>query len=212
MNVKNDSLNRLIQELARFPGLGEKSAERLAMHLFKMSEPDRNSFVQSILAIKNVRYCRQCFNFVTTNNGVQNTLCDICSDARRDQSIVCVVETHDDFRGMEKTGSFNGVYHILLGRIAPLEDCGPDRLTIGQLLNRIRQNVNIKELILGTNPTMEGDNTSLYIRQELPKALAPGRQLKITRLARGIPAGSTIGYINKSTLTDSLSGRQECDK
>ncbi|MFH1227192.1 MAG: toprim domain-containing protein, partial [Planctomycetota bacterium] len=127
-------------------------------------------------------------------------------------NVICVVETHDDFRGIEKTGSYSGVYHILLGRIAPLEDCGPDKLTIGQLLNRIRQDANIRELILATNPTMEGDNTALYLKQEIANILPQGRQVKITRLARGIPAGSTIGYINKATLSESLSGRQEYAK
>jgi len=291
MNVKNDNLNRLIQEIARLPGLGEKSAERLAMHIFKMSEPERNNFIQSIIAVKNVRHCQRCFNFITSPDATVGTpltlrnngnLCDICSDTRRDQNVICAVETHDDFRGIEKTGFYNGVYHILLGRIAPLEDCGPDKLTIAQLLDRIRQNTNISELILATNPTMEGDNTALYIKQEIAKILAQGpeiipseilpsdtecpqdtkcrasgtplpeiigtsftlrtlrpdakfipplagvgtpltlrpdatvgtpltlrRQIKITRLARGIPSGSAIGYSNKTTLTESLSGRQE---
>ncbi|MFH1228188.1 MAG: toprim domain-containing protein, partial [Planctomycetota bacterium] len=216
MNVKSDNLTRLIQEIARFPGLGEKSAERLAMHIFRMPEAERNNFIQSILAVKNVRYCQRCFNFITSNNdadpvrdrppsgdrksetlisplskdkakeavlnktsfisnGANSNLCDICSDARRDQNVICVVETHDDFRGIEKTGSYSGVYHILLGRIAPLEDCGPDKLTIAQLLNRIRQDANIRELILATNPTMEGDNTALYLKQEIANILPQGR-------------------------------------
>lgn len=218
MNVKNNnSLMRLSEELAKLPGLGEKSAERLAFHIFRMADAERNSLVQGILAVKNIKHCPTCFSLITNSNhqagaGAEAPLCAICSDTQRDRSVLCVVETYDDLWGIEKTGAYNGLYHTLLGRIAPLENSGPDNLTIGKLVARLKADHNIKEIILATNPTLEGDNTALYLQQQIAALATPQHQFRITRLARGIPTGSTIGYANKITLSESLKGRQEYRK
>jgi recombination protein RecR len=205
---------RLAEELAKLPGLGEKSAERLAFHIFRMPESERNSLVQGILAVKNIRHCPTCFSLITnhTQTESETLLCAICTDSQRDKSVLCVVETYDDLWGIEKTGAYNGLYHTLLGRIAPLENCGPDNLTINKFIARLKADSNIKEIILATNPTLEGDNTALYLQQQIAALATPQSQIKITRLARGIPTGSTIGYANKITLSESLKGRQECRK
>ena len=192
------SVTDLMNELAKLPGVGKKSAERLAYHILRQSKTEAMALAGAIRNVKdNVRYCSRCFNL---SEGEE---CLICQDPRREQSTLCVVQQPRDLMALEQTGVYRGLYHVLLGRIAPLEGIGPDQLTIDALVERIRGGT-FKEVIMATNPTIEGDGTSLYISNllaELP--------VKITRLARGITSGSVLEYANKEMLTDALSGRQQ---
>jgi len=193
-------LSRLIFELSKLPGLGERSAERLAFYMLKMSEPERVNLAEAVLALREVKLCRKCYNFVSRNSDV---CCQVCSDEARDQSVICVVEQPEDLWKIEKTAIFNGIYHVLHGVISPLDGTGPEHIYLKQLIARIKE-TKPKEIILSTNPTAEGDHTALYILREL-KPL----QLKVTRLGRGIPAGSSIEYLNKAILIDALRERKE---
>ena len=196
-----ESLRKLMDMLARLPGVGARSAERMAFHLLKGPREDALALSDAIRAVKDqVRHCSICFNLTETDP------CSICTDSQRDHSVICVVEQPKDLLQLESTGVFRGVYHVLLGRIAPLENIAPSDLTIPQLMARVAENggTAVREIILATNPTMEGDGTSLYIQQEVGK-IAP--QVSITRLARGLPAGAQIEYSNKAILADALSGR-----
>jgi len=197
---ETNSLARLISELSKLPGLGERSAERLSFHILKLSDKNRQDLIDSILSINDIKLCAKCFNFVGNNS---NDLCDICSDESRDTSIICVVEQIEDLWRIEKTAIYKGLYHVLHGVICPLDGKGPEDIKIEQLILRIKEN-KPKEIILSTNPTIEGDNTALYIQKELKSF-----QIKITRLGRGIPAGSNIEYLNKAILSDALRERKE---
>lgn len=203
-------LSNLIFELSKLPGLGERSAERLAFHMLKLSEQERKNITDAIITLRNVKLCKRCFNFIsassTTGSNIGNNteaLCEICSDANRDQTVICVVEQPEDLWKIEKTAVFKGVYHVLHGVISPLDGTGPEQIYLRQLIHRIKER-KPKEIILSTNPTAEGDNTALYIQKEI-KSLP----VKITRLGRGIPAGSSIEYLNKAILIDALKERKE---
>jgi recombination protein RecR len=192
-----ETVNILIKELSRLPGIGKKSAERIAYHLLKVTKDEALALADAIRSVKeNVRYCKQCYHLS------EQELCEICRDTRRDTSILCVVEQPRDLIALETTGAYNGLYHVLLGRLSPLDHIGPDQLTIAALIKRIRSG-EIRELIMGTNPTVEGDGTALYIMSQLE-----GTPLQITRLARGIVTGSVLEFANKEMLSDALSGRQ----
>ncbi len=192
-----ESVNVLIKELSRLPGIGKKSAERIAYHLLKVSKDEALALADAIRSVKeNVRYCKQCYNLS------EQELCEICRDARRDTSTICVVEQPRDLIALESTAAYNGLYHVLLGRLSPLDGVGAEQLTIGALIKRIKSGT-IKELIMGTNPTVEGDGTALYIMSQLE-----GSSVRITRLARGITTGSVLEFANKEMLSDALSGRQ----
>ena len=192
-----ESVNQLIKELTRLPGIGKVSAERITYHLLKVTKDEALALADAIRNAKeNLRYCRQCYHLS------EQELCEICRDARRDQSIVCVVEQPRDLIALEATGVFNGLYHVLLGRLSPLDGVTPDQLTIAALIKRIKSGA-IKELIMGTNPTVEGDGTALYIMSRLEDT-----PVQITRLARGIVTGSVLEFANKEMLSDALSGRQ----
>jgi len=192
-----ETVNTLIKELSRLPGIGKKSAERIAYHLLKVTKDEALALADAIRSVKeNVRYCKQCYHLS------EQELCEICRDTRRDTSILCVVEQPRDLIALETTGAYNGLYHVLLGRLSPLDHIGPDQLTIAALIKRIR-NGEIRELIMGTNPTVEGDGTALYIMSQLE-----GTPVQITRLARGIVTGSVLEFANKEMLSDALSGRQ----
>jgi len=214
-----ESLRRLMEMLARLPGVGSRSAERMAFHLLKNSREDALALADAIRAVKDqVRHCSICFNLTETDP------CNICTDPARDHAVICVVEQPKDLLQLESTGIYKGVYHVLLGRIAALENIHPADLTIPQLLERVkplaassppaspesppatdhRPLTTVKEIILATNPTMEGDGTALHLQKELA-ALAPN--LAVTRLARGLPAGAQIEYSNKAILADALTGR-----
>jgi recombination protein RecR len=192
-----ESLNKLIEEFGRLPGIGPKSAERLAFYILKAKPAEALALADAIRDLKEkIRRCDICFNFAEQN------ICQICSDDRRDKSIICVVEQPKDLISLEKTGSCKWVYHVLGGHIAPLEGIEPDDLTIKQLIERVHAG-GVKELIMATNPNMAGDGTSLYISSLLRAA-----DVKITRLARGLPTGSTIEYASGKMLADAIIGRQ----
>lgn len=192
------SVAEMIDQLGRLPGIGKKSAERLAYHLLRVPKGEALALADSIRAVReNVRYCEQCFNLSEQAN------CPICADPARDQTRICIVEQPRDLMSLEQSGAYRGLYHVLLGKIAPLEGIGPDQLTIDPLIERIRRG-NIAEIIMATNPTVEGDGTSLYISnllQEFP--------LQVTRLARGITAGSVLEFTNREILADAVNGRQK---
>jgi recombination protein RecR len=197
MSQITKSLSSLIQELTKLPGIGPKSAERLAYHLLRVHKKEALALAAAIKEMReNVSYCPDCFNLS------EGGLCAICSNPNRDHSLLCVVEQPRDLAALEDSGVYRGLYHILLGRIAPLENIGAEQLTIDRLIQRIEQG-DFKELILATNPTVEGDGTALYISN-----LLAGHSIALTRLARGVTAGSILEYTNKEVLADALSGRR----
>jgi recombination protein RecR len=191
------SVVNLINEFAKLPGIGRKSAERLAYHVLRVHKNEALGLADAIRAVKeNVRYCRICYNLSEEEE------CEICRDPRREKDVLCVVEQPRDLIALEQAGVYRGLYHVLLGRIAPLEGIGPEQLTIDALIARVRTG-NFKELIMANNPTVEGDGTALYITNLLGDS-----PTKITRLARGITCGSVLEFANKEILADAISGRQ----
>lgn len=192
-----ETVNKLIEELARLPGIGTKTAERLAFHILKSKPADALALAQAISDVKTkIKQCKTCFNFAETES------CPICSDTRRDKTRICVVEQPKDVIVLEKTGQCKWVYHVLGGHIAPLDGIEPADLTIDKLIERIKAG-GIEEVIMATNPNMVGDGTSLYI-----SSLLKGTGVKITRLARGIATGSTLEYANSRMLSDAITARQ----
>ncbi len=191
------AIPKLMDELGKLPGIGPKSAERITHYLL-------NTEVKNILALadalrdvaQNVHRCKQCCNLT------ENELCDICSDPKRDANIICVVEQARDVASLERASAYRGLYHVLHGRLAPLEGIGPDKLTIDALLQRVTQH-GVKEIIMATNPTLEGDGTALYVSN-----LLAGTGANITRLARGLPSGSGLEFANAQMLADALEGRR----
>jgi recombination protein RecR len=196
--VLSDSVNKLVEEFAKLPGIGKKSAERLAYHVLRMHQSEALALADAIRGVKqNVRYCRDCYNLTEQDE------CEICRDARRDRTQICVVEQPRDLLALEQAGTYRGMYHVLLGRIAPLDGVGPDQLTIEALVRRVRE-TGVREVIMATNPTLEGDGTALYI-----SSLLADLPVEITRLARGITTGSVLEFANKEILADALAGRQK---
>jgi recombination protein RecR len=192
------SVADLIEQLGRLPGIGRKTAERLAYHLLRVPPSEALALADSIRRVReNVRYCAECFNLS------EGPRCTICSDSQRDTTRLCVVEQPRDLMSLEQAGVYRGLYHVLLGRIAPLDGIGPDQLTIDALVDRVRTG-NFREVIMATNPTVEGDGTALYISNLLAEY-----PVEITRLARGITAGSVLEYANREILADALNGRQK---
>lgn len=198
------SVDRLIAEFARLPGIGRRSAERLAFHVLKSPRDEAERLADSIHAVKrSVRHCAICFNFTDGDR------CALCDDARRDASLVLVVEQPRDLIALEQTGMYRGVYHVLLGRLSPLDGIGPAELTIADLLRRVddpasnARGQTVKEVILGLNPTLEGDGTALYLAEELRS-----RAVRVSRLARGLPSGGSLEFANKAVLADAIEGRQ----
>jgi recombination protein RecR len=193
-----ESVSRLVDELAKLPGIGRKSAERIAYYILRVHKDEALGLADAIRNVKeNVRYCQTCYNLA------EGEQCAICLDPRRDAATLCVVEQPRDLMALEQAGTYRGLYHVLLGRLSPLEGIGPEQLTIGPLVERVRSGV-IKEVIMATNPTLEGDGTALYISNQLAEF-----PLEITRLARGITTGSVLEFANKEILADALSGRQK---
>jgi len=189
---------QLLEELKRMPGIGQKTAERLSFFLMRGSAERANKLADAIRNVKDkIILCSQC-NGITEKNP-----CDICSDPKRDTSFLCVVEEPHDVYAMENMGYFRGVYHVLMGVISPLDGIGPSDLTIEALKQRVIQN-NIQEVVLATNPDMEGESTAVYIAKILKSP-----NIKITRIARGLPIGSDIEYADEVTLMKSLEGRTE---
>lgn len=198
-----DSVVRLIQAFAEMPGIGKRSAERLALHVLRRPTDEAMALAQAVTDVKTkVRYCPISFNFTDAE------VCTIGADPRRDRSTVLVVEQPKDVIVFEQTGMYRGVYHVLLGRISPLDGIGPDDLTIDRLLERIDDpatnfdGVRVAEVILGLNPTLEGDGTALYLADQMAN-----REVQVTRLARGLPAGRELEYANAAVLADALEGR-----
>jgi len=193
-----ESVSNLINEFAKLPGIGKKSAERLAYHVLRIQAAEALALAEAIRNVKeNVRYCRTCYNLAEEEE------CSICRDPKRQRDVLCVVEQPRDLMALEQTGVYRGLYHVLLGRVAPLDGIGPDQLTIDALVRRVRGG-QFKELIMATNPTVEGDGTALYISNLLSEC-----PIRVTRLARGITTGSVLEFANKEMLSDALSGRQD---
>jgi recombination protein RecR len=198
MSEISQSVTELIDQLGKLPGIGRKTAERLAYHLLRVHETEAFALSDAIRSVReNVRYCNTCYNLA------EGELCGICMDPRRDTSQICVVEQPRDLIALEQAGVFRGQYHVLLGRIAPLEGVGPDQLTIEALVERVRTG-NFSEVIMATNPNVEGDGTALFISNQLADY-----PIALTRLARGVTSGSVLEFTNKEILADALSGRQK---
>ncbi len=191
-----DWMAQLVESLTKLPGIGRKSAERIVFHLLKTSKQEALRLSTLITSVKeNIFFCEICHNFA------DNKICHICADSGRDHSLICVVEDPKDVIAVEKSGSFAGVYHVLLGALSPLEGIGPDEIHIADLLRRVKQD-KAREVILATNPNTEGEATAIY----LSKVLKP-LHVKVTRIARGIPVGSHIEYTDQATLSRALEGR-----
>lgn len=199
-----EPVDRMIDELCKLPGVGRRSAERMAFHLLKAKREEAMRLSQAIADVKqSVRYCSVCYNLTDVDP------CRICADDRRDASLVMVVEQPRDLISLEQTGMYAGVYHVLTGRLDPLSGIEPGDLTIAHLLDRVSEpaknsrGVQVQEAILGLNPNLEGDSTALYLSEELTR-----RGVKVTRLARGLPSGSQLEYASKAVLADAIAGRQ----
>lgn len=198
MSIYSPSIEKLIEAFEKLPSIGHKTAARLAFYMLNSSEEEINNFVNAITnAKKNLKYCSKCFNISDTDP------CIICSNPKRDESIICVVEDVRDIIAMERTHEFNGVYHVLHGSISPMNGVGPDDIKVKELLARLTDG-KVKEIILATNPRVEGEATAMYL-SKLIKPLG----IKVTRIARGIPVGGDLEYTDEITLMQALEGRRE---
>lgn len=190
-------MGELLRELTRLPGIGPKSAERIAHALFAGDRTQAVALADALRAVaEKVRPCRECFDLT------DRELCPVCADPRRDGGLLCVVETPRDVASFERAGSFRGLYHVLGGKLAPLDGFGPDRLTFGPLVSRVQRG-GVREVILATSPTLEGDGTALYAANVLA-----GSGVTLTRLARGLPSGASLELANSQMLSDALDGRR----
>jgi recombination protein RecR len=200
MSNYTQSIQNLMNQLASLPGIGMRSAERIAFHLLKQKPEEALQLADAIRDVKTrIKHCSVCYNLT------EQDPCEICTNPARDQSVVCIVEQPKDLLALESTGLYRGVYHVLLGRIAPLEGMDPADITIDALLNRLSSGT-IREVIMGTNPNMEGDGTALHLQNQIAQRFP---NVQITRLARGLPAGSNIEYANRNILADAIAGRQK---
>ena len=198
MAYYSPTIERLIENFEKLPSIGHKTATRLAFHMLNLKEEDTNEFINSIIeAKKNLKYCSKCFNITDTDP------CPICTSPKRDQSTICVVEDVKDVVAMEKTHEFKGVYHVLHGSISPMNGIGPEDIKIKELLGRIKD-VDVKEIIIATNPRVEGEATAIYL-SKLIKPIG----IKVTRIAHGIPVGGDLEYTDEVTLSKALEGRRE---
>ena len=198
MSLYSPSIEKLIESSEKLPSIGHTTAARLAFYILNSSEEETKEFVDSIInAKKNLKYCSRCFNISDTDP------CPICSNPKRDQTSICVVEDVRDIIAMEKTHEFNGTYHVLHGSISPMNGVGPDDIKIKELLSRLMDG-QVKEVILATNPRVEGEATAMYI-SKLIKPLG----IKVTRIAHGVPVGGDLEYTDEITLTKALEGRRE---
>lgn len=191
------SINKLIDEFSKLPGIGKKSAQRLAFHIINMNQSDAYNFAESILDVKRkIKYCEKCFN-ITEHN-----FCDICLDNKRDNKLICVVESVRDLIAIENTKEYHGYYHVLHGAISPMEGIGPNDIKLRELLLRLQAD-STEEIIIATNPTIEGEATAMYISK-----LLKGTEIKVTRLAHGIPVGGDLEYADEVTLAKAIEGRR----
>ncbi len=194
-------LARLVSEFEKLPGVGPKSAQRLAFHVLRIPDEEAQALACAITEVKaSIQYCEICANFT------DQPICDICEDPRRDRSTICVVSEPRDLIAMEKTNEYRGVYHVLQGVISPMDGIGPDRLRIRQLLSRL-ENDQVKEVILATNPTVEGDATAMYITENVIRPLEKG--IRVTKIAHGMPIGGDIDYADQATLISALEWRRD---
>lgn len=192
------SLSRLVQELNRLPGIGPKSAQRLAYYIIRLPDEDAYALADAVTSVKqNIVFCEECQNLTDASP------CQVCSDPRRDRTTICVVEDPLDVLAMERTRSYRGLYHVLHGVISPINGIGPDELKLKELFNRLMRD-DISEMVVATNPTLEGEATAMYIRRHQSR-----EDIKITHLARGLPVGGSLEYTDETTLTRAFQGRQE---
>ncbi|QHQ60214.1 recombination protein RecR [Anaerocolumna sedimenticola] len=197
MNYYSSQISKLIEELSRLPGIGAKTAQRLAFHIINMPQDQVNNLSQAITAAKqNVRYCSNCYTLTDSE------LCPICSSEKRNQHIIMVVENPRDLAAYEKTGKFDGVYHVLHGAISPMLGIGPDDIKLKELIQRLQGDV--EEVIIATNSSLEGETTAMYIS----KLIKP-TGIKVSRIASGVPVGGDLEYIDEVTLLRALEGRVE---
>jgi len=190
-------IRRLIQELSRFPGIGEKTATRLATFILHTSEQDAARLAESIMEVKRkIRFCSTCFNLTESDP------CEICGDPGRDREVICVVEDPDSLVAIEESGSFKGTYHVLHGVLSPADGIGPDSLRLHELVERINAN-SVREVILATNPSVQGESTALLITK-----LLQGKEVSITRIAFGIPIGGDLKYVDRMTMTKAIEFRR----
>jgi len=190
-------LERVISELCKLPSIGRKTAQRLAFHLLKAPEEDARALAQVIGELRSlIRFCRDCFNLSDAE------LCPVCSDTRRDRSVLCIVEEASNLIAVERTGAFHGLYHVLGGALSPLKDVGPEQLHVRELMDRLGSSP-FQEIILATNPDVEGEATAVYLSR-----LIQPLEIRVTRLAQGLPAGSDLEYTDDLTLTRALEGRR----
>jgi len=195
MIYTSETIEQLTEEFAQLPGIGRKTAQRLAMYVLKMPREEVAAFAKALIDVKDkVRYCSICFNITESDP------CAICASQKRNRKMICVVEEPNDVMAVEKTHEFNGLYHVLGGALSPLDGIGPEDLKVKELLQRL--NDDVEELILALNPNVEGETTTLY----LGKLLKP-MNMKITRIARGLPIGSDLEFADEATLTRALEGR-----
>ena len=192
-------IDQLADELARLPGIGRKTALRLTYHILKATPEDAGRLAEAIVSVsEKVRACRVCGNYT------ERETCEICESSRRDVSIVCVVEEASDIGAIERTGEYRGLYHVLGGRLSPLDGVGPDELNIGALLARVNGDSPVREVVLATNPSVEGEATALYVH----KLLGP-LGVRVTRIARGLPIGGDLEYADGVTIAEALHARRE---
>ena len=197
MSEREGVVAALVDCFAELPGVGRKSAERLAHHVLRMPHAEAIAFAEAIRAVKEKLHpCRVCFNLA------EDDLCAVCRDPRRDRTLLCVVEQVRDLLALEQAGTYRGLYHVLQGRVAPLENAGPERLTLDSLVARVREG-GFREVIMGTTPNVEGDGTALVVAQRLA-----GLPVALTRLARGLTVGASLEQANRDMLADALAGRQ----
>ena len=197
MAAYTKSMQDLIEHFKKMPGIGPKTAERLAFYVLKLPKDEAGRFSSAITRVKDsVKFCKRCGNLS------EEDLCNICSNPRRDKTLVCVVEEPKDLILIEKSGQYKGTYHVLFGAISPLDGIGPEELTIKELLRRVKED-KVKEIILATDSDAEGETTSLYLSRELKPF-----KIKISRIAYGIPVGENFDYIDQATLIKALEGRQ----
>jgi recombination protein RecR len=190
-------IKRLIGELGKLPGIGEKTATRLATFILRASEEDARRLAQSILEVKQkIRFCSVCFNLA------EGSLCEICMDPSRDKSLICVVEEPDSLIAIEESGSFRGTYHVLHGALSPLDGIGPDHLRLQELLKRIAEN-GAEEIIVATNPSVQGEATAILINKSVKPLV-----IKVTRIALGVPVGGDLKYMDRMTLSKSMEFRR----
>lgn len=198
MSQDRNALEKLVDQLMKFPGIGRRSAERITDYILHSSKEEVSSLLQAIVRVKeHVRHCQLC------NNLSEAQLCRICNDVRRSKDIICVVENPKDVEAIEKTGSFRGLYHVLMGAISPLEGKGPQDLKIDSLIRRVKQN-SAKEIIIATDADTEGEITALYLTKELKPS-----GVKITRIGLGLPVGGNLEYSDPTTLSHALASRRE---